>query len=254
MKELITQVNLNTCDHLEDAIRAVERGFAAEPLPDFTEALRRRIEADNRRLVAAGQALLVDIRASAHERSSARVWARRAAAGAGLAASMALAACEKKPTHSHMTETVAAPPTPEAGPTVPPLGASDLLTEPFRQASRSILLERIQPVQDVEVELWLDGSGHVSRAILRTPALDPAKKAELEAELGKLSFAIAEATGKRFVLTYPASLLEPQTQMTEMIAAPPPTHPSEKIAHPPKKHPPTHPSEMAPMPPSKKPK
>lgn len=239
VKAYIVDVNLNSCSHLEEALDAAALGLSEAQRAQLAAGLRRRVVADDARFLARGRALLDEIRLLARERPRAVARPRRATAVASIAVSLALAGCTRTPrSGSHMTETVAAPPPDAAPPPEAPLGDSALLRDRFWVEAKPLLLEHVRPPADVELTVWLGPIGQVEKTVLHAPVLPEAAARALSAGLERLVFPDPALGGKRYRLSYPAWMLEPPTQMSEM--APRPTRP------------PTHRSEMAPMP-SRKP-
>jgi len=108
VKDYVVTVNRNTCEYLEESIRAVARAPGESPATDLINDLRRRVRADNRRLGASGERLLQDIRMVALQRCRPTKDRRVGkAAAAGLAAALTLAGTGR-PARSHICE--AAPP------------------------------------------------------------------------------------------------------------------------------------------------
>jgi len=114
VKAFVREVNVNTCDHLDEIVAACVAGFA-DPAERraFAERMRSVVEADNRRLGKEAERLLAEVRARVRAPAeSTRNWARTARV-VGLAASVSLAAtaCKRNADDSHPTEMVAPPPT-----------------------------------------------------------------------------------------------------------------------------------------------
>lgn len=126
VKDLVVTVNLDTCRHLDEIIERCALGFdSPEARSEFERRIAAAVEAQNRRLGAAANALLDEIRAGVKQPVT-RGWTKTARA-VSLAASMSLAAtaCKKSGDDSHPTEMVAAPPTQPYDAPPPPDAASD---------------------------------------------------------------------------------------------------------------------------------
>jgi hypothetical protein len=159
--------------------------------------------------------------------------------------------------NSHMMEMVARPPVP---PEDGGVALAGLLPLPLQQQALRIVARHVSP-QDVELELWFDGQGAVSRIALRAQHVEPAVVRNAGQALGALSTTDPDVRGRHFVLKFSeaevrsATRREP-THVSERAPAPPlpprppPTsHPRETVPRPPPPPPPRHDySEMAPQP------
>lgn len=117
-KDFIVSVNSNTCQYLEEVVSEVDRGFAHRAeLREFSENLKHRLDADNRRLSKIGQQLLWEIRLTALRKSTkSKTGLARKVAAAGLAVTLLAGAtgCKWpwwwKCPGTVIFETIAAPP------------------------------------------------------------------------------------------------------------------------------------------------
>ena len=289
VKRYVASVNLNTADHLDAIVAEIARAVpsAAERAAMVAEH-RASIDADGERLRREGLELLEQIHADlAAPRPSRRGWTRKAAAG--IAASLAVAAaCHKEqntqiaemappppdwaqpgpgpypPTdagpsevlviiheqdagETHPTEMVAPPPPPppnDAGPA--PAG---LLPPELRQQALRIIARYVPP-QDMELELWFDGQGTVSRVVLRVTKVDRAVVRNAGQEIGGLSTRDPDVRNQHFVLKFTATELRDaaaagsHTYESEMAPMPPPPPPPTSRPRP-RPKPPQHYNEMA---------
>jgi hypothetical protein len=140
-KAFVVDANVDTCGFLDEALAAVRQGFPdAGAARARAEDLARRIAEHGRSLTARADGILDEFRESLADRQRpARTWARKAAAAAGLAATLTLGhgACKKDGPATHPTETIAAPTDvasfacevaavpPEAGPPIGPDAGPD---------------------------------------------------------------------------------------------------------------------------------
>jgi radical SAM superfamily enzyme YgiQ (UPF0313 family) len=250
VKDQIVQVNLNTCDHLDAVMRAVP-GLASDAARErYAREVRAHVEEDNAALGREVQALLDEIRHAALRPQASRTSSKwvRAAATAGLAASVGLAVgCREK---SHTTEMAAAPPQTTAGPppdaapeasgadaaTTPPVGPPALV-KPRVSEIRPLLARKIVPAEPVELEIWIDRDGKVSKALVLRPEVPDQAKEEIVAELRAMRFTDPAVMGQRFVVYFSK---EEVTNAGQKPPAPTATHVKERI--PPR-------PEMAPRPP-----
>jgi len=124
VKRLIVEVNHNTCLHLEHLIAAVPLLRTRADEDRYGAELRSEVERDNAALSERVRAILAEVRAAAQQpqRRSRPRWLR-AAASAGLAATVTLAAagCQDQ---SHATEMVAPPASTASGPPVDDAGGA----------------------------------------------------------------------------------------------------------------------------------
>jgi radical SAM superfamily enzyme YgiQ (UPF0313 family) len=264
VKEQIVRVNLNTCDHLEEVVRVVPGLDSIRAVEAYGREIRQRVEADNEVLGREVQALLDEIRWAplrVPEAKTRKAWVR-AAATAGLAAAVTLAfGCREK---SHATEMAAAPPQSTSGP--PPKPDGDAVEEP-REAEQEtpavgppalikptvskhllgLLSKHIVPAQPVELEIWIDAEGEVSKVIVQSPTLESEVRKEIEDKVRELRFEEASVRQQRFLLYFAKEELgtpKPAATPTATPVKTIPPHP-EMAPRPP---PPPRP-EMAPMPP-----
>ncbi len=250
VKDQIVRVNLNTCDHLDAVMRTVP-GLASEGARErYGGEVRARVEEDNASLGREVQALLDEIRNAALRPQPSRTSSKwvRAAATAGLAASVSLAVGGRE--KSHTTEMAAAPPQTTAGPppdaTPEASGADAAATLPVGPAAlvkprvseiRPLLARKIVPAEPVELELWVDGEGKVSKALVLRPDLPDEARDEIVQELRAMRFTDPAAQGQRFVVYFSK---EEVANAAPKPPVPTATHVKERI--PPR-------PEMAPRPP-----
>jgi hypothetical protein len=129
----------------------------------------------------------------------------------------------------------------------PPLGDPALVERDFNRVVLRDLARRIDPPRDIQVELWVDDQGKVSRFAIRGLELPEEAKKGLDARVRQLSFPDPKARGRRFVLPYSAAQIQRagwDTYKTERV-------PQPRIRPVPRELE-THPSEMAPAPPKAK--
>jgi len=255
VKHFIVAVNLNTCDHLEAIIAAID-GVDAEQQAALLRIMKARVEADNDRLLQQGDALLLEIRRRARSQpTTAYGWARTATA-AGLAATLTLtsAACDE-PSRSHATETIPLPteprpkdagerppmPTLDAGQDArgdapqgsasaePPTGSSALIKPQFVKDELPFVASKIVPSQGIKIELWVDEQGKVSKVMLTRAELSASVQEPIVEHLRQWRVTQPQARGHRFVLAFSADDLTaarrskavPHVPRPEMIAPPP---------------------------------
>ncbi len=125
----------------------------------------------------------------------------------------------------------------------PSLGAAFLIRPAFVKQALPFLSSRLTPGQSVEVELWIDDKGDVSKVLLRGSQLPGHALGALTKRMETWQTSVKEALGKRFVLKFSAAELtavRPPPPMPEMAPRPVPPRP-EMTPRP----------EMAPRPPPK---
>ena len=276
VKQQIIEVNLNTCDHLDDVVRTVPALDSDHARERYATELAGRVQRDNAILGKKVQALLDELRWAplrAPEGRTKKTWVR-AAATAGLAAAVTLAiGCREK---SHATEMAAAPPqstsgpppkpkldagTPEtgalpgtldAGEETPPVGPSALIKPRVSEHLLGLLAKKIVPAAPVEIEIWIDGEGKVIKAIVQRPELTPEVTQEIVDKVRELTFDDPSVRKQRFVIYFSKDEIERKAKPTP----PPPstTHMKERVPPRPEmapRPPPPRP-EMAPRPPKPK--
>lgn len=154
-------------------------------------------------------------------------------------AGMPLQILREDPGNTYMTEMVARPPQP---PDDGGLGPAGLLPLPLQQRALTIVARYVSP-QDVELELWFDGRGAVSRIALRAQHVEPAVVRNAGQALGALTTTDPDVRNGHFVLKFSEAEVRSATRHE-------PTQVSERAPMPPPPPPPTsHPRESAPRPP-----
>jgi len=259
VKKLIVTVNHNTCDHLEGLVSGIPRLETDADRVDFAAEIKAGVERDNERLGRQVRELLEEIR-MAPERPASRKRARgwmQAAAGAGLAATVSLTAtaCKDK---SHSTEMVAIPTATASGPpprdagaaepdasdAMPALGPSALVKPTLAEKLLPVLAQKVVPLRDVEIELWVSSSGAVEKVSVVEPKLDPEAEKKIVEAVRAQRFENDAAKGQRFVVRFERSEIEGASADAAPKPIPvPTTHMKERVPRP----------EMAPRPPPPRP-
>jgi anaerobic magnesium-protoporphyrin IX monomethyl ester cyclase len=247
VKNLIVEVNHNTCDHLDRVISAARDLPGPAVLDQMTADIRGAVVRDNAALGARVRALLEEIRAvPGKPKHRPNAWLR-AAATAGLAATVTIgsASCREK---SHPTEMVALPPMSASGP--PPdvepasdAGADDaaeelpsgppaLIKTEVSRRLLPLLVQKVVPSDVVEFEIWVARDGTVPRANVYRPHLAPdAEKAIVEGARA-LVFDDAAVRGRRFLVYFAKEELDRGKADAATAPAPVPTqttHLKERI-------------------------
>ena len=227
VKSLLVEVNHNTCDHLDTVVAAVPRLGSAEARQAFGAELRQRVLGDDQRLDLAVRELLDEVHRTAVQPSERRVrrgW-RRAAATAGLAATVTLAAagCQDR---SHATEMIAPPTGSAAGP--PPKDAEPPATAPTDAGASAsdagvdnpatgpaalvkpevskqllpLLGQKVVPPTRVELDLTVGPTGHVDKVVLLQPVLSADAEKAIVDRARTITFANPAVFGQHFVVVY----------------------------------------------------
>jgi hypothetical protein len=167
VRDYIVRVNLNTCRHLSTLVRRIERD-GAERDDELVRETRAAVERDNRRLGAAGERLLDEIRRTAREgtKEPKGGWLGRAVA-AGLAASVTLATAEAGQRDTQPFEM--APARPGSHIHEPAPRPNKVLRAEVVQKVLPLVVERVAKPGELELGVQVAAQGHVLAVEVRKP-------------------------------------------------------------------------------------
>ena len=224
VKDFVRAVNLDTCEHLSEILRACDEGTPDEAFEAHVVDLVQRGDiALGRR----GQHLLSKLARAVAPARDARTgpYARRARAAA-LVAALSLGACGESGEAPDEVVQAPAPTAPEPPPAVvapaepmqpleepeetvvpEPPGDPEAIRSQFDQRALRHLRRGIRPARETRVELQLADDGTVTEVEVSAEGLDDDAAAEIGSRIASIVFRGADVVGRRFVLTISASQL-----------------------------------------------
>ena len=231
VKDYVRAVNLDTCRHLTEIMRAVAGGLGDSIV--FRARVVAEVAAKDTELDARAQRILNELHQAAAGAHSGRASPySRSAATAALVAALSIgsgAACDDDRGNRKDSGVAAAsagpppaaPPSPEpapvpaappvtleptpAPPQVPELGRWEAIRGQFGRRALGSVASAIHPPRDTVVELLVGADGHVTEASVRVDGLAVAAEARLIKRLRALVFTGPEVASHRFVITVTAA-------------------------------------------------